>query len=876
MTAHRRHIVWRFASWWIRRRVPADKADPILGDLAEDYRERLRTRTRVTTTVWLIRECRSMISAYGNDRTRGGRWRGIGQDLTYSVRVLRRHKGFALTAVLTLALGVGANIAVFSAVRTVLLSDLPYPDADRLVTVSLKTTQAPAGDMAFTIAAFEALTERQSLFSHLGGTAGGGVHLFASDDNAEVVQTRRISEAFGHVSGLRPIQGRLFTSGDFTPGSRVALVSESFWTSRLGGNQLSDLTVRLDEGFFNIVGIVPAAFDLAGQSDQPAQIWLPHAWSAKDRSPASGNFNLRVVGRLADGLSFEDAQRKLAALDGTWPSEHPTHRVEGARLAPLHERYAAPARSGLLLLQGIAVLLLLITCSNLAHLFLAHTSVRQQEFVVRTALGAGDWRVARLLISEAGLVAIAGGLLGVFLATMAVPVLVTAASWALPRASEVEVNAVDLGVGLALACVTVLIFGVLPTWMSSRGDLLQTLRGSATATASRRTRLRRGALVAAQVALATVLLTAGGLLTRSFYRVTSLPLGFDASGLMVATVVDGPGATFTPGRTTMGAARILDERMRAHFGPGNVAVGGSMPYSSTRMGPGAPYTPTGYPEGTRSIPYRSASQDYFSLLQIPVLRGRAFSLTDVWGAPRVAIVNEQFVREFSEGRELLGQAIRIGPRDVTIVGIVGDTRFTSASPPEAAVYWPAYQDAATAVILRTTNMESTVRELREVVRSISPALVVVQPEMVEAKIARQLAQRRFYFLMVTLLAGLGLTLTSLGIWGVVTHLTRRRTRESAIRVALGARGADVTRLVMRQGLAPVVVGLVMGLLAAWWAAQALKSNTLFQAQLYEMNAVDPATFLAAGTCLLVIAGFACWLPASRASRVDPAAVLRAE
>jgi putative ABC transport system permease protein len=873
-------LLWRVATWWIRRRLPADVTDPILGDLAEDFSQRQRTQSWFAAGVWLLRESLSITGAYATRPITSSIGlingvpvlRGLWNDVRFSARLLARHRGFPLAAILTLALGVGANIAVFSAVRTVLLSDLSYPDAASLVSVTLKVSTSPNGDMSPNIATFEALSRQRDVFLHLGASQWVGDLLIATEGIADGISTHKISAGFCDVTGLQPIQGRRFDVQDFTSDTPVALISQSLWISHFGRRPLQGLTMRIAGGMADVVGVMPDGFDIGGRTDQPAQVWLPYRWSEADRSPASGNFSLQVVGRLVPGLSIDEAQSRIAALDGTWPSGPPRNRVEGARLKSLRERYAAYARSGLLLLQGVSLLLLLITCSNLAHLFLAHATTRQRELVVRTALGASGRRLIRLLVAEAALIALAGSLLGVLLATLAVPALTGAASWALPRASEVHVSVIDLAVGLALGSLVVLTFGVVPAWLTARGDQLQTLRAGANATPSRQTRIRRGALVAAQVAFATVLLIAGSLLTRSFHRVTSLPLGFDATGLMVANVQLGPGSQ-SERRITL---RGLENQLRSHFGPGNAAIGGSMPYSDGEIGPGAARTPAGYPDGPRDVAYRSGSPDYFNVLKIPILRGRGFLPSDDAGSEAVAVVNEQFVREFGEGRDLLGTRRRIGVRDVTIVGVAADTRFASAAPPQAAVYWPTFQRSGHAVILRTTNLVAATQELREVARLVDPRIVVIQPELVEVKIALQLAQRRFYFLVVTLLAGLGLALTSLGLWGVVSHLTCRRARESAIRIALGARQGDVTRLVVLQSLAPVVMGLALGVVGAWWAARGLESNTVLQAQLYEMSAQDPVTFVASVFSLLVVAAVACWVPAARASRVDPASVLRAD
>ena len=874
--------LWQLASWWIRRRVPGVKAEAILGDLAEDYAVRHEKHARSSATVWLIRECMSVTGAYRGSRARESRVlragsRGsrqdIAQDVRFTFRFIARDPWFVLVAVVTLGLGVGANVAVFSTVRTVLLSELPYPNSAALVDVSLRTSRDLDGGMAPNVASFEALAQQGSVFASLGAAQGGGEEVVGNQTEAGLVRTRRISEAFGRVTGLQPLEGRLLDASDFNTDGRVALISQRLWVSQFGRGGVIGARLRLFDGTYEVVGVVPNAFDLGGRSDAPADVWLPLLWNANDRSPSSRNFNLSVVGRLAPGLEMEDAQRRVASLDGILPDGSPDHEVFGARVRPLRERYASQVRPGLLMLQGISLLLLLIGCSNLAHLFMAHASVRQKEFVVRTALGASTWRLVRLLVIEAGVVAISGGMLGVALAWLSVPALVATASWALPRAAEVHVSSFDFCAGLLLAGSTVVVFGVIPAWMSSRGDLLETLRVSAAATVPRRVRLRRGGLVAAEVAIATVLLTAGGLLAKSFYRVVSLPLGFEAAGLLVADVRFRTAEPWSAPRMSA-LSRDLTERLRSQFGPGNSAVGTSMPYSSTILGPSAPLTPNGYVGPPGSIPYRSVSPEYFTLLRIPVLRGRGFEASDDAGSSLVVVVNEQFVRQFGGGRDLVGQPLRIGPRDVTVVGIVGDTRFRSASPPQAAVYWSTQQRPGLSIIVRSSDLSTTTRELRDVVRNLDASLVVVEPELVESKIAKQLAQRRFYMLVLSLVGGLGLTLALVGVWGVINHFTRQRTREAAIRVALGARPAQVTRLVVLQGVVPVAIGLVLGTAASWLGARAMEQNTVFRAQLYEMTPQDPVTFVACTASLFLLSIFACWLPAAHASRVDPASVLR--
>jgi len=798
------------------------------------------------------------------------------QDARFALRLLRERPGFATAALLTLALGVGLNVAIFSAVRVVLLSDLPYPEADRLVWVTLKTSRTPAGGMAPSVAAFEALARQSSIFSIAAASEGRRQAALTGAGDAEVIGVNSISREFAAVTGLRAVHGRFFGPADFTTDSDAALISDRFWMSRFGGG--SDVIGRplhLQGTIRRIVGVVPDGFDIGSRGDRRTDVWLPLVWTLADRSPVSGSYGLSVVARLIPGIDVAEANRRLDVNAPALPPGSESSSIRGAVATPLSERYARGVRPGLLLLQGVSGLLLLITCTNLATLFLAHGATRSREFGVRSALGASRWRLVRQITVELGVLALGAGALGVLLAYAAVPALVSIAGWSLPRAEEVGVRGAELMAGLGLSLAAALAGGALPAVMASRVDPHDSLRGTLQTTPGRTTRLVTGTLVVAQVVVAVIMLTAAGLLIRSFARVVSLPLGFDPNGLVVAEL---PLSGYSGDRARL-FAQQLEDRLQAQFGAEAIAIGTSLPYTPARMGPATPLLPSGTYGAFTAVPYRWVTHGYFAALDIAILRGRGFSESDAPGSPRAIVVNETFVRQFGEGRDLLGSRMRLGPLEATVVGVVADTRnFDLAQPPAPAVHWSLVQRPQTdlAVAVRGRDVAAVPQALREAVRGIDPDIPLVRLESIDQKIARTQTQRRFYLTMLSLFGGVGVALVAIGIYGVVARATSARTREIGIRTALGARAGHVRALVTREGLRPVLVGLVAGLAGAWWVTGLLQANTVFASQLYEITAHNPPTFVAAALLLLIIAAVACWIPASRASRIDPARTLRTD
>jgi putative ABC transport system permease protein len=804
--------------------------------------------------------------------------RGILQDVGFAVRSVRSRPAFLATAVLTLALGVGANVAIFSAVRAVLLDDLPYPEPDQLVHVSLRTTELPEGGLVPSVRMFEYIEASATEFSALGVAVPEEPTLTGSGD-AEQIDARAISRGFGAVSGLAPLAGRLLQPQDFADGADAVLISRRFSLARFGGDDAAvGRQIRLQGVAKTIVGVVPDEFDAGGpRTDSPA-LWLPLVW--KD---GQGSIGSQMVARLAPGLDAPTAESRVSRLAASLSEvEGGSTHITGLRLMPLAERDRAGIRAGLLLLQGISGFLLLIACANLVNLFLANATIRGREFGVRAALGAGRWRLVRQWLTEAVVIALAGGALGVALAYLSVPVLVASASWTLPRAGAIGIRGPELAAGLGLALLAALAAAAIPALIASRADVVATLRGGMQVTRGRMTRALRNGLVAAEVLLAVILVTGAGLLINSFARVASLPMGFDSRGLVVAEIP----LTYREPERRLAFARALHEDLRARFGDGHVAIG-SMPYSSAELAPAplvqastageAASAPAGTAQRARSIPFRTVSHDYFETLGIRLVRGRPFLPTDTATSPRVIIVNEQFVRDFGHGQGLVGEGVRSGRVELEVVGIAGDTRSGRVSqPPAAAVYFPLEQRRFPITVAVRAPDAAVLPALREAVRRLDPNVPVARAEAIEARMRRAEAQRRFYVLMLSLFGALGAALAAGGVYGVMTHVTGQRTRELGIRAALGARPAQIQGLVVRQGLRPVVIGVVGGVLGAFWLTGLLKTVPLFTAQLYEITPHDPLTFALASAALFTVGAIACWLPARRGARVDPVTVLRAE
>lgn len=798
-----------------------------------------------------------------------GRWLGdLPRDVASGVRILFRSPGFATTSVLTLALGIGVNVAIFSAVRAVLIDDLPYADSSRLV--SLWQTAPRMRPQNFSLEDLEAIRQGAPAFSSVGGQAWSSVTIRGAADPERAIANRVTPEFFA-IFGVPPQRGRLFGAADFASDAHPVVISHGIWRSQFGGSpDVVGQTIHVDREPWTVVGVMPPTFtpSISGNG-----LWMPLA----PAGAGSPRMSLSITARLAPGVTLLNARSQLSAV--MTPRQREKGFYDGTSLERLGESDARSVRPGLLLLEGVAGFLLLITCANLANVFLAHTAARRREFGMRAALGAGRWRLIRQLLTEAAVVATIGSAIGVGLAYAGLPALISTASSVLPRGTTVAVRAPELAIGLCLGWLTALAFAVIPAYLASRVDPLDSIRGATQVTAGRAIRAFRAGLVAAQVVLAVVVLTGAGLLIRSFARVVSLPMGFDAHGLVTAdlTLPAPPAFSVDDARTFV---HRLEEEVRTRLGGRPVAFANAMPYGPTTWLEWTPDSATGSADGPAGIAeYRVVSANYFDVLGVSVVRGRLFRPTDRSGSPPVAIVNEAFVRKYSRDRDPIGLQIRTSRPTFTIVGIVGDTRTNMlAFSPSAAVYSTLEQSPSysLAVAVRASDTATVAKQLGAALRSLDPDIPLTRVGSIDAKVAEREVQRRFYLSMLSLFAMLAGILAAVGIYGVTAHVTSLRTRELGIRLALGAQPGTLKALVVGQGLRPVLAGVVGGVVGAWWVTDLLKANDVFSSQLYEVTPHDPWALAAAAVGLLATAVLACWMPARRASRIDPTVALRAE
>ncbi len=770
---------------------------------------------------------------------------GVLRDLRYGARMLFQKPGFSLTAVLTLALGIGATTAIFTVVNAVLLRPLPYPESDRLAYVSqtLRGEFMGSGEPKFLFwreqsQSFEALT----CYSAYGGARGN----LAGGDESEYVRGLRVSEDFFRAIGVYPALGRAFTRAEDTPGGeRVAILSHGLWQRRFGGSkEILGRTVSFNDQAITIVGIMPPQF----RFDSGVDLFTP----MQARPNAHSDENADVVGRLKPGVTIEQAKAELKVIAEKYRAAFPRQMRDGESIGaqPYQELFVGDVRGYLWILLGAGGFLLLIACANIANLQLARAAARRRELAVRMALGASAGRIARQLLAESALLAIVGGAAGAILAVWGTDALIAALpEGLLPSVTEIKVDWRVLAFAFSAAITTGLLFGLAPVYQSSKLDVNSTLKEGGDKGGAARGRLR-GALVVAEVALSLALLVGAGLLVRTFANLIGVEPGFDPRGVLTCQVVlDGPRYD-----TTQEAAdyyRDALERISHLPGVEAAAVINKLPLDwQFRMPVALPEKPA----QTHMTQFRMISPDYFRAMRIAVRQGRAFTDADNTAAAPVAIVNQAFARRFFDGRDALARQIVIG-RDATpqVIGVVADVKqegLDKESPPMVFVPIPQMSDRLMAVIRTFTPAYFTVRVTGSP-RELPPGLIdavkrelaavdatapMSQAHLMEDIMSRSIASQRFNMLLIGLFAGLGVLLAGVGIYGVVSYSVAQRTNEIGIRIALGARSADVVRMVLKQGLALAAIGLAIGLSASFALTRLMKSL------LFDVSPTDPLTF----------------------------------
>ncbi|MGH7553555.1 MAG: ADOP family duplicated permease [Longimicrobiales bacterium] len=802
----------------------------------------------------------------------------LGRDLRYAVRRLVATPGFAIVAVLTLALGIGANSAIFSVVNGVLLRPLPFADADRLTMVWLDNQRIGMRTDITSWPSFEDWRSRSQSFSGMAGFSSGQANV-AGDFEPQRVPRTQVSIEFFDVLGVSPLLGRGFAAEEMVPeGRRVAVLSHALWTQRFGGDRNAiGRSVRLNGIEHEVVGVMPAGFDFPSD----AAVWTPLRVSDQMRQ-SRGSLFLYVVGRLRDGVSAERAQTDMDAVAAALTQEYPDlWDGRGIFVQPIRTHLVGDVRPALLVLLGAVGLVLLIACANVANLLLSRATGRQREMAVRLAIGAERKQLVRQLLTESVVIAMIGGGLGLVLAFGGVALLRATAPADLPRVDEVAVDPIVLGFTLALSVLTGILFGLVPALQSTSGNLSSSLRDEGRGAVSTRAGWRtRGMLVVAELALSLVLLVGAGLLIKSFVRLSRTDSGFEPRGVLTARVALSDPRYQEPDAVLSFYDRLF-ERLRALPGVESVAGGtdvflAELPWSASFSVEGKPLEP----ESERlELTIDAVTPGYFTAIGTPLLMGRDVGQQDLREGLQVAIVNQAMVRRYWANEDPIGKRFKFGDLEsdnpwITVIGVAGDARRTAPDrDARPSAYMPHTQLPVGGMMLLIRSNTDPLRlaaPIREAVRALDSSQPVAQISTLESMLAERLAQRRLTTLLAGLFSAVAILLALVGVYGVLSYAVAQSTREIGVRIALGAEVRDVMRMVFRRVSVLLTGGLGLGLLGALLATRALGSL------LYGVGVLDPVTFALAPLLLGAVALFACYLPARKATMVDPAVALRAE
>jgi putative ABC transport system permease protein len=805
------------------------------------------------------------------------------QDLRYAVRVLLKKPGFTALSVIALALGIGANSAIFSVVNAVLLRSLPYDDPERLVMVWGTMPQTDRASVS--PADFIDYQEQNRVFEQVAAFNAAGFTLTGAEE-PEQIRGARVSSGFFSVLGVRPTAGRAFHAEDDKPGAaRVVVLGQKLWHRRFNSDQnIIGRNITLNGQSFTVIGIMPAEFQFTvpGIFRTPAELWTPSAL-VKDNT-TRGNQYLRVIGRLKPGVSMERAQAEMTTIASQLQQEYPnTNSGLGVRLIGLHEQVVGNIRSALLILLGTVGFVLLIACANVANLFLARAAARQKEIAIKMALGATRARLARQLLTESMLLALIGGAFGILLALWSTDVLVSLSPANLPRVKEVGVDRYVLGFTLLISILTGALFGLAPALQASKPDLNETLKEGSRGSSENlgRGSLRR-LLVVSEVALALVLLIGAGLMIKSFLRLSEVNAGFNPQNVLTM-MLSLPRAKYKEPHSQAAFFQEAFERIKGL--PGVEAVGAinDLPLGGDRDSTafaveGRPALPPGQQPNTE---WRLVNADYFKAMSVPLLKGRAFTEEDKSDAPPVVVINDSFARRFFPDEDPIGKRVILNlaisnpaPAPREIVGVAGDVRDLGLdAEPQPEVYAPYLQETVSYMALMVksnTDPAGLATAVRSQVLAIDKDQPISGIQSMGQIVKESVAGRQFNMMLFAIFAGVALLLAAVGIYGVMAYSVTQRTHEIGIRMALGANHRDVLRLIVGQGMTMALVGVGLGL------AVALILTRVMASLLYEVSATDPLTFAAIAFLLAAVALLACYIPARRAMNVDPMVALRYE
>jgi putative ABC transport system permease protein len=808
------------------------------------------------------------------------------QDLRYGISALRRNAGSTSIIILVLALGIGANVAIFTVVSAVLLRRLPYQDPDRLVV--LWEVKASKG-IRYHLSALDYIdfAGQQKVFDQIGAFYSKPVNLTGSD-LPERLEMASASPALLHLMGAAPALGRIFTDQEDQPGkNHVAILSDGLWRRRFGADpNILGTAVILDGVSYTIIGVMPSGVRLL---DTSSDLWTPYSPTPAELTPEKRGYRpptMVVAAHLKTGVSMAQAadqmNRIAKRLEEQYSDLNAGFRAE---LVPLREYLIGSIRTTLWTLLGSVAFVLLIACSNVANLLLARASTREKEIAVRTALGADPRRLLQQLLTESVLLALIGGFAGLLLAEWGVSLLRALAPAGIPRANEISIDWRVLVFALTLSIVTGILFGLAPALSTIRADLNSILKTSGRSTTGNRSRSRlRDAIVVCEIAACVVLLGGAGLLVRTLLRLQQVNPGFRADHILTMQVAL-PEARYSGLQVAMFHQRLID-RVRALPGVEAAGIARYLPLSGSdaSLNFQIEFRPVALTADQPRAKYRAASAGYFSAMGIPLLKGRYFDGSDGEHTQKVAILNEATARQFWPNEDPVGKRIHSGIDEVnwyTIVGVVGNVKHAGLSAqPNPEVYYhylqvPAdlmnFVEGTMTLVVRTSSEPSSMASpIRKEMHALDPNQPVFNVKTMEDLLEGSIAESRFRAFLLAAFAGLALLLAALGLYGVISYSVSQRTNELGVRAALGARSRDILNLVIGHGARLAGIGLAIGLLLSFGFAKAL-SNLLFGVGVF-----DPVTFTTTAAVIFGVALVASFVPALRATRVDPMIALREE
>jgi putative ABC transport system permease protein len=814
--------------------------------------------------------------------------RNLFSDLQLGFRILLRNPGFTVTAILLLALGIGANTAIFSVVNAVLLRPLPYQDSSRIMQIwHVPPAKSFPGMTLFSVSPANYLDWRTMNHSFEDMAAFGGARFnVGGKERPEAIQAAPVAPGFFSILRVQPILGRGFTPEDDRPGQgHVVVLGNALWRDRFGADPgIVGRNIVLDGETYNVIGVMPPTFKFPSW----AQLWTPLAWT-DERRAVRGNHNYLVIGRLKPGVDVRAAQAELSAISTRLEQLYPEDdKGWGATIRPLREQLVGDVRPALLVLLGAVAFVLLIACANVANLVLGKILARKKEIAIRTALGATRFVILRQILAETVLLSLAGGALGLFLARFGTTLIVKFLADRLPRFTQITLDAPVLAFTAFLALFAGIIAGLLPALRFTKTDVNEALkqgqsRGSSDSGGSK----TRGLLVVCEVALSLVLLIGAGLMVRTLWQLSNIQPGFDPNGVLTMNISVPANKFTTPNAQIAFFERVL-QQVRTTPGVESAGVIDDLP-----MGNGGSHQPVAI-EGQPVVPMadqpevdvRLVSPGYLRTMRVPLLRGRDLTDSDVAGRTPTVLVSESMAKRFWPNENPLGKHLTLTfyPNAVReIVGVVGDVKLDSLDEtrPVATVYWPLDQIFAppserwrsfgmSLTVRTSTDPMSAVSAVTSAVHQVDPEAPVIDVMSMNELISSSLSPQRSNMLLLAAFAGLALVLTAVGIYSVLSYAVRRRVREIGIRMALGASHSDVLRMVVADGMKPILLGVGIGF------AVALALGRVVSSLIFGVRATDPLTFAMVALLLVAVGLLATAVPAYRATRVEPIRILRDE